>query len=125
MTSIVFAVVRLYLVLVPGVSLRIDCEKSASGAALVASFGYLLISGGSLPSQRAFVMGEFALCAVMLDREAISLRVVAFAALSVLRLRPKSYSVQVLRFVLRRLPGWSLFARAQRRSFARDFMHQC
>ena len=89
-TSIVFAVVRLFLVLIPGVSLRIDCKKWAAGAALVASFGYLLISGGSLPTQLAFVMGAFVLCAVMLDREAISLRLVAFAALFVLCLRPES-----------------------------------
>ena len=88
-TSIVFAVVRLYFVMIPGVSLRIDCKKSAAGAALVASFGYQLISSGSLPIQRAFVMGAFALSAVMLDREAISLRVVASVALLVLRLRPE------------------------------------
>ena len=31
-TSIVFAVVRLDLVLIPGVSLRVDCKKTAAGA---------------------------------------------------------------------------------------------
>ena len=89
-TSIVFAVVRLFLVLIPGVLLRINYKKWFAGAALVATFGYLLISGGSLPTQRAFVMGAFVLCVVMLDREAISLSRVAFAALFVLCLRPES-----------------------------------
>lgn len=92
-TSIVFTVVRLFLILIPGVSMRIDCKKWAAGAALVVSFGYLLISGGSLPTHRAYVMGAFVLCAVMLDREAISLRLVAFAALFMLCLRPESILV--------------------------------
>ena len=88
-TSIVFAV-RLFLVLIPGVLLRINNKKWFAGAALAATFGYLLISGGSLPTQRAFVMGAFVLCVVMLDREAISLSRIAFAALFVLCLRPES-----------------------------------
>jgi len=89
-TTIVFAVVRLFLVLLPSVSWRLDCKKWAASIALIASFGYLLISGASLPTQRAFVMGAFVLCAIMLDRDAISLRLVAFAALFVLCLSPES-----------------------------------
>ena len=71
-------------------ALRTDIKKWAATAALLASFIYLLISGSTLPTQRAFVMGAMALCAILLGREAISLRLVAMAAMVVLIMRPES-----------------------------------
>lgn len=51
---------------------------------------YLLISGATVPTQRAFVMIGLVLVAVMLDRTALSMRLVALAATLVLLLRPES-----------------------------------
>ena len=44
------------------------------------AFGYLVISGATLPTQRAFMMVSIVMAAVILDRTAISLRLVALAA---------------------------------------------
>jgi len=88
--GIIFGVLRFMLALVPGLALRTDVKKWAAGAAILASFGYLILSGATLPTQRAFIMGSFVLCAILLDREAISLRLVALAAFIVLALSPES-----------------------------------
>lgn len=88
--SIIFFAVRALLAVIEPVALRLDARKVAAAAALVASFIYLLISGATLPTQRAFVMGGLVLCALLLDRKAISLRLVAVAALVVLILTPES-----------------------------------
>ena len=58
--------------------------------ALAVSAGYLVLSGGTIPTERAFVMVAVALVAVMLDRRAFSLRTLALAALIVLLLRPEA-----------------------------------
>lgn len=88
--TLVFVIVRFILAAIEPLALRTDIKKWAATAALLASFIYLLISGSTLPTQRAFVMGAMALCAVLLGREAISLRLVAMAAMVVLILRPES-----------------------------------
>ena len=84
----VFLVVRGGLALVPAVALRHPIKKWAAGAALVAAFGYLLLAGAPVPTQRAFVMTGLVLLAVMIDRVGISMRLVGWAALVVLLLQP-------------------------------------
>lgn len=62
-------------------------------AAVVAFFGclaYLLISGMTLPTQRAFLMLSLVLLAVLIDRSAISMNLVAWAAAAILLLAPES-----------------------------------
>jgi competence protein ComEC len=62
-------------------------------AAIVAFFGclaYLLISGMTLPTQRAFLMLSLVLLAVLIDRSAISMNLVAWAAAAILLLAPES-----------------------------------
>jgi len=87
--SIYFAV-RLVLVAVPGLALRYPVKKWAALAALVGGLGYLLISGASVATQRAFLMTAVFLVAVMLDRPALTLRNVLVAALLILALTPES-----------------------------------
>jgi len=65
-------------------------KKWAAVGALLATFGYLLLAGASVPTQRAFLMTGVVLVAVMLDRQAISMRLVAIAAAVVMILQPES-----------------------------------
>ena len=90
LAGFVFAVVRMGLALVPVVSLRINTKKTAAVVALLASAGYLVLSGGSVSTERAFVMTAVMLLAVLVDRRALSLRAVAVAALVVLVLKPEA-----------------------------------
>lgn len=83
-----FAGVRLVLCLIPGVALRRPVKKLAACAALVGSVAYLVLAGAPVPTQRAFLMAAVVLSAVLVDREAVSLRLVALAAFTVLALRP-------------------------------------
>jgi len=82
--------VRFALALVPSLALRWPTKKVAAGAALIAAAGYLVLAGAPVPTQRAFVMTGLVLVAILCDREALSLRLVALAAGLVLLLFPES-----------------------------------
>jgi len=86
----VFFVVRFSLTTVEWLALRYPVKKIAAVTALVVSFLYLLISGASVPTQRAFIMTGLVLVAVLLDRQAISMRLVALAAVVVVALHPEA-----------------------------------
>ncbi|MEM9029987.1 MAG: ComEC/Rec2 family competence protein [Pseudomonadota bacterium] len=89
MGGFVFVVVRFLLALFPAIALRYPIKKWAAGAAMIAAFGYLMISGGALATVRSFLMISIAFAAIMLDRQAISLRNVALAALAMLVVMPE------------------------------------
>lgn len=86
----IFFLVRLFLALSERLALTYPIKKWAAGAALIGSFLYLLISGATVPTQRAFIMTGLVLIAVMTDRQAISMRLVAVAATVVLLLHPEA-----------------------------------
>lgn len=90
LAGILFFAVRGCLALWEGVALRFPIKKWAAGAALVGAFGYLLLTGATVSTQRAFIMTAIVLFAVMVDRAAISMRLVAWAAAFVLLLAPES-----------------------------------
>ena len=94
LTGLVFGAVRLLLAALPGVAARgvsgVSAKKAAAVAALLAGFGYLMLSGATVATQRASVMMAVAFAAVLLDRPAISLRGLALAAAVVLAIRPVS-----------------------------------
>jgi len=85
-----FFAVRIALALAPPLALRLPAKKLAALVALLGAFGYLLISGAPVPTQRAFAMTALALLAVMVDRNPFSMRLVAWAACAILLLRPES-----------------------------------
>ncbi|MEQ3626294.1 MAG: ComEC/Rec2 family competence protein [Celeribacter sp.] len=89
LTGTVFAALRLAIALWPWLALRVAGKKIAAGGALAAGAAYLVLSGGSVSTERAFVMVAVMLGAVLLDRRAISLRAVALAAMIVLMRRPE------------------------------------
>ena len=90
LTGFVFALVHGGLALIPSLVLRLPTKKIAAVVAIVAGAVYLAISGGSVATERAFVMALVMLLAVVLDQRVLSLRSVATAALIVLLLRPEA-----------------------------------
>ncbi len=90
LAGFVFAALRLSLLVIPLTRHRPSVKKIAAAGALLAAFCYLLLSGGNVATERAFIMAAVALTAVMLDRRALSLRGVAMAALIVLVWQPEA-----------------------------------
>ena len=85
-----FWLVRAVLALIPAIALNYPIKKWAAGAALLGAGFYLVISGGSSSSVRAFVMLGMMLLAVLLDRPALSMRSLALAAAILLLARPEA-----------------------------------
>lgn len=125
LAAFVFAAVRVGLALVPPVALRVNTKKAAAVVALAAGAFYLLLSGGNVATERAYVMVAVMLVAVLADRRALSLRSVAIAACIILLVQPEalagpgfqmSFAATVALIVAfgalrdrtdrRRLPGW-------------------
>lgn len=83
-----FVALRYAVCLWPWLALRVMAHRIAAIAALAVAFLYLLLAGAPVPTQRAFMMTAVVLLGLMVDRDAISLRLVALAALVVLALDP-------------------------------------
>lgn len=85
-----FAACRMAMALVPSLALRWPTKKIAAVFALLGGAGYLALSGAAVPTLRSFIMTALMLTAVLADRPAISLRVVAVSALVILLAMPES-----------------------------------
>jgi len=83
-----FFLVRGLISLVPYLALRYSSKKIAALCTLIFTFLYLLISGMNTPAVRAFMMTAIVLGAIFLNRVALTLRNVAFAAFFILLLYP-------------------------------------
>ena len=90
MAGTVFWLVRALLALLPGLALRYPIKKWAAASALAAACFYLALSGAAVPTVRSWIMMSIVLIAVMLDRPALTMRNVAFAALAILIVAPES-----------------------------------
>lgn len=85
-----FFLLRALMALFPNFAQNHPIKKYAAFGALIGSFAYFLISGQSIPTQRAFLMISVLFTAIMIERTALTLRNVAVAALIILILRPES-----------------------------------
>lgn len=83
------AVARL-LALSPAFALRWPVWPIAAAAGAVAAVAYTAISGGAVPTVRSAIAALLVLTAMMLGREAMTLRLVATGALLVLVWRPEA-----------------------------------
>ncbi len=90
LSALVFWSVRLALALIPGLAERRPIRKYAAVAGLVGAGIYLILSGASVTTQRAFVMAAVAFCAILIDRAPITMRGLAAAAILILLMRPES-----------------------------------
>jgi competence protein ComEC len=88
LAGIVFFLMRRLLALTP-LALRMDTKKLAAWVGLGATGFYLMISGMSIPAVRSFLMVAVVLGAVLIDRTALSLRTLAWAALLLMVLFPE------------------------------------
>ena len=88
--SVMLLAARTLCLLLPVFFTRLYAKKIAAFVALCTAAVYLGLSGGSISTQRAFVMVAVMLVAVLFDRRAISLRSVALAAAILLLLRPEA-----------------------------------
>ena len=90
LVAFVFGLVRTTVALIPPLALRIPAKKVAAAVALPVAAFYLALAGRDVATERAFVMAAVMLGAILLDRQALTMRSVALAALIVLALRPES-----------------------------------
>ena len=88
--GLVYFVIRFILALFPAISLRFNNKKVAAVFAIIFSAIYLLFSGMEIPAQRAFIMTSVVLIGIIFNRQAISIRMISFAALVVLIISPES-----------------------------------
>ena len=86
--GLVMGMIRYGVALVPPLALRIDAKKIAAVIALLAALFYTALAGAPVPAQRSCAMAAFALLAILLDRTALSLRLVAWSAMVVLVAAP-------------------------------------
>jgi competence protein ComEC len=85
-----FWVLRALLAAIPAIALQYPIKKWAAVAALGAASFYLMVSGASSASTRAFIMLATMLFAILVDRPALSMRTLALAATIILILGPES-----------------------------------
>jgi competence protein ComEC len=88
LAAVVFFFMRRVLALIPALALRLDTKKAAAWTALAMLTIYLLVSGLSVPAIRSYLMIGVVLIAVLLDRTAISLHTVGWAALVLMAVYP-------------------------------------
>lgn len=86
----VFFVVRRGCALIPPLALRYPIKKIAAVIAFLAITFYMLFASPGVPTQRSWIMTGIVLFAIVIDRTAITMRLVAWAAFVVLLLFPES-----------------------------------
>ena len=90
MAGVLFWGLRLALATIPAVALRFPVKKWAAAGGIAGAYGYFLISGAAVATERSFIMITLMLTSVILDRRALSLRNVALAGLVILIYKPES-----------------------------------
>lgn len=88
--GLVYFLFRIGLAAIQPLSLRYPVQKFAAIAALLAITIYLVISGASVSTQRAFIMSAVFFSAILIDRPALSLRSFSVAMIGVVLLAPES-----------------------------------
>ena len=90
LAGLVFIVIRSVLALIPKIVLYYNTKKIAAFIALTACAAYLHISGASFAAQRAFIMIFLVLIAVLVNRRALSVVSIAWAAFFILLFKPEA-----------------------------------
>ena len=85
-----FWLATLLLATISPLSRRYDVRKPAAVIGALAATGYLILSGASVATQRAYIMAIIVFLAVILDRRAFSMRSVMVAALVTLMFHPEA-----------------------------------
>jgi len=88
--GIAFFFIRAFLAVNPALALRKPIKKWAAVGALATAAFYLVLSGASVSTQRAFIMIAIVLIGVMLDRPALTFRTISVSAFGVLLIAPQA-----------------------------------
>ncbi len=88
--AFLFGGIRFVLALVPPLALTLPIKKIAAALAMLGTGAYFVVSGMDVPAERSMIMVAVSLLAVLIDRRALSLRVIAVAALVTLTLSPEA-----------------------------------
>ncbi|HWE75885.1 MAG TPA: ComEC/Rec2 family competence protein [Stellaceae bacterium] len=83
-----FFALRALFALIPAIALNYSTKKWAASGALGVVFIYMLLSGATVSSRRAFVMIGLVLLAILVDRVSVSARAIALAAVVVMLMTP-------------------------------------
>lgn len=87
--GILFYVVRALLALSPWIALRWPIKKIAALFGILSALAYTLLVGAPLPTVRSVLMTGMIMGAVMLDRDPLSMRLVAFAGIATTAMDPE------------------------------------
>lgn len=88
--GIIMVAVRVLLALVPFVALRLPVKEMAAFAGLLAAVAYTGVVGAPVPTLRSVLMTGLVLAAVVVGRDPLSMRLVAFAGVAVTLMAPDS-----------------------------------
>jgi competence protein ComEC len=88
--AVAYLVVLKLLALFPALALRVRLPVLAAAGGALAGIGYTVLTGAEVPTVRSCVAAMLVLVALALGRDALSLRMVALAAMFVLVLWPES-----------------------------------
>ena len=88
--GLVYVSVRRVLSLWEWFALRVPVQKPAAAVALTMTALYLVLSGASISTQRAFIMAAVFFGAILLDRSPLSFRSFAVAMAAVILIQPHS-----------------------------------
>jgi competence protein ComEC len=88
--ALVFLPVRALLALIEPVALNWPIKKVAAVAGIAGAFAYMLLVGSPVPTVRSVLMTGLAMLAILLDRNPLSMRLIAFAAALVILKEPDS-----------------------------------
>lgn len=88
--GLLFFLLRAILALIPDLALNYPIKKWALIPAFAGAFFYAMIAGMPVPTERALIMTGIIGLAILFDRQALSLRTVAFAAFVVLLFNPEA-----------------------------------
>jgi competence protein ComEC len=89
LSGFVFFALRFGLAALPWLALRVSGKKIAAAGALIAVLAYLALSGAHPPARRAAITASVAFIAILLDRQAVSLRSLVLAALIIMAAEPE------------------------------------
>ena len=89
LSGFMFFSLRLLVAAWPWLAVRVNGKKVAAAGGLIAVGLYLMLSGAHAPARRAAITASAAFTAILLDRQAVSLRALALAALIILASEPE------------------------------------
>lgn len=88
--GVFFFLIRFSIPYFECIALRVPAQKVAAFGAIIGATTYLVMSGASVATQRAYIMVLISLIAILLDRPAFSMRSVIVALFVVTAIQPES-----------------------------------